>query len=129
MLVRRLAVAFALSPLGKPFLARAAAGYSGAELAALCREAGLQAIRRGLARGLAAHQLVVSGSDLHRALASLRAKMNRAESQAANGIVSSVPFGLAVLLSAVSMKLPPGVSANSIKIYICAYHAVNSPGT
>ena len=29
-------------------LAQATAGYSGAELAALCREAGLQAIRRGL---------------------------------------------------------------------------------
>jgi SpoVK/Ycf46/Vps4 family AAA+-type ATPase len=32
-------------------LAEATAGYSGAELAAVCREAGLQAICRGLAKG------------------------------------------------------------------------------
>jgi transitional endoplasmic reticulum ATPase len=55
-------------------LAQATAGYSGAELAALCREAGLLAIRKGLARGLAAHQLVVCRQDLHHALAALRAK-------------------------------------------------------
>jgi transitional endoplasmic reticulum ATPase len=61
-------------------LAEATAGYSGAELAALCREAGLQAIRRGLARGLAAHQLGVSGSDLHQALAALRSKRFHSES-------------------------------------------------
>jgi transitional endoplasmic reticulum ATPase len=55
-------------------LAEATAGYSGADLAALCREAGLQAIRRGLARGLAAHQLRVSSQDLHHAFDALRAK-------------------------------------------------------
>jgi transitional endoplasmic reticulum ATPase len=55
-------------------LAQATAGYSGAELAALCREAGLQAIRRGLARGLAAHHLFVSRQDLQQALVALRAK-------------------------------------------------------
>jgi transitional endoplasmic reticulum ATPase len=55
-------------------LAQATADYSGAELAALCRESGLQAIRRGLACGMAAHRLVISRSDLHQAQASLRAK-------------------------------------------------------
>jgi AAA+ superfamily predicted ATPase len=60
--------------LGIESLAEATAGHSGAELAALCREAGLQAIRKGLARGLAAHQLVVSRQDLTCALAALRAK-------------------------------------------------------
>jgi AAA+ superfamily predicted ATPase len=55
-------------------LAEATAGYSGAELAALCREAGLQAIRRGLARGLAAQHLFVSRQDLQQALSALRAK-------------------------------------------------------
>jgi ATP-dependent 26S proteasome regulatory subunit len=60
--------------LGNESLAEATAGYSGAELAALCREAGLLAIRKGLARGLAAHQLVVSRQDLTCALAALPAK-------------------------------------------------------
>jgi transitional endoplasmic reticulum ATPase len=55
-------------------LAETTAGYSGAELAALCREAGLLAIRRGLACGLPAHQLAVSSLDLHHALAALSAK-------------------------------------------------------
>jgi transitional endoplasmic reticulum ATPase len=55
-------------------LAEATAGYSGAELAALCREAGLQAIRRGLGRGLAAHHLFVSRQDLQQALTALRVK-------------------------------------------------------
>jgi SpoVK/Ycf46/Vps4 family AAA+-type ATPase len=60
--------------LGIETLAEATAGYSGAELAALGREAGLQAIRRGLARGLAAHHLAISNQDLQHALAALRAK-------------------------------------------------------
>jgi ATP-dependent 26S proteasome regulatory subunit len=60
--------------LGIEALAEATAGYSGAELAALCREAGLQAIGRGLACGLAADQLVVCRQDLTAALAALRAK-------------------------------------------------------
>jgi SpoVK/Ycf46/Vps4 family AAA+-type ATPase len=55
-------------------LAEATAGYSGAELAALGRESGLQAIRRGLARDLAAPHLFVSGQDLQQTLAALRAK-------------------------------------------------------
>jgi len=55
-------------------LAEATAGCSGAELAALCREAGLHAIQRGLAQGIAAPQLVVSGQDLRHALAALGAK-------------------------------------------------------
>jgi AAA+ superfamily predicted ATPase len=60
-------------------LAEATAGHSGAELAALCREAGLQAIRRGLASGLPAHQLSVSRQDLHQALAALRIKRFHSE--------------------------------------------------
>jgi transitional endoplasmic reticulum ATPase len=68
-------------------LAEATAGYSGAELAALCREAGLQAIRRGLARGLAAHQLSVSGEDLLDALASLRAKRFAPSPQPQNSLL------------------------------------------
>jgi ATP-dependent 26S proteasome regulatory subunit len=65
--------------LGIEALADATAGYSGAELAALCREAGLQAIRRALARGLPPHRIVVSGQDLHHALAALREKRYPAE--------------------------------------------------
>src|SRR5262249_17690746 len=61
-------------------LAEATAGYSGAELAALCREAGLQAIRRGLACGLAAHQVYVCGKDLSLAFAALMAKRLHPES-------------------------------------------------
>src|SRR5258708_4267886 len=60
-------------PLRMQALAEATAGYSGAELAALCREAGLQAIRRGLARGLAAQHLFVSRPDLPPALSALPA--------------------------------------------------------
>jgi len=55
-------------------LAEATAGFSGAELAGLCREAGLHAIHRGLTQGIAARQLVVSGQDLSHALAAFRAK-------------------------------------------------------
>ena len=49
-------------------------GFSGAELAALCREAGIQAIRRGISQGLAATRLVVTQQDVREALQSLRAK-------------------------------------------------------
>jgi transitional endoplasmic reticulum ATPase len=49
-------------------------GFSGAELAALCREAGMQAIQRGLAHSIAARRLVVTRQDVCRALAGLRAK-------------------------------------------------------
>jgi ATP-dependent 26S proteasome regulatory subunit len=49
-------------------------GYSGAELAALCREAGLQAIRRGLARDVPANRLMVRHQDMQAALKALQAK-------------------------------------------------------
>jgi ATP-dependent 26S proteasome regulatory subunit len=55
-------------------LAEATAGYSGAELAAVCREAGLQAICRGLTQGLAPHQVFVCHQDVSGALAALRSK-------------------------------------------------------
>jgi AAA+ superfamily predicted ATPase len=55
-------------------LAKATTGFSGAELAALCREAGMHAIRRGIASGLAAPRLVVTRADVHQALQTLRAK-------------------------------------------------------
>jgi AAA+ superfamily predicted ATPase len=55
-------------------LAEATEGFSGAELAALCREAGLHAIQRGLAQGIPARRLVISGSDLRHALVALRSK-------------------------------------------------------
>ncbi|HEV3446383.1 MAG TPA: AAA family ATPase [Gemmataceae bacterium] len=55
-------------------LAKATTGFSGAELAALCREAGIHAIRRGIASGLAAPRLVVTRADVHQALQTLRAK-------------------------------------------------------
>jgi transitional endoplasmic reticulum ATPase len=48
--------------------------YSGAELAALCREAGLQAIQRGLARGIPANRLMVRHQDMKSALMALQAK-------------------------------------------------------
>jgi transitional endoplasmic reticulum ATPase len=49
-------------------------GYSGAELAALCREAGLQAIQRGLAKNVPANRLVVRRQDMQAALHALHAK-------------------------------------------------------
>jgi AAA+ superfamily predicted ATPase len=49
-------------------------GFSGAELAALGREAGMQAIQRGLARCIPARRLVVTRQDVGCALAGLRAK-------------------------------------------------------
>jgi transitional endoplasmic reticulum ATPase len=58
-------------------LAAATAGYSGAELAGLCREAGLQAIRRGLAQGIAASRLAVGRADVRDALVAFRAKRVR----------------------------------------------------
>jgi transitional endoplasmic reticulum ATPase len=56
-------------------------GYSGAELAALCREAGLQAIQRGLARGVPANRLVVKRQDMSAALEALQAKRVNLESR------------------------------------------------
>jgi ATP-dependent 26S proteasome regulatory subunit len=55
-------------------LAEVTEGSSGAELAALCREAGLHAIQRGLAKGIPARKLVITGSDLRYALVALRTK-------------------------------------------------------
>ena len=55
-------------------LAQATAGYSGTELAAVCREAGHQAIGRGLERRLAPHHVFVCYQDLNRALAALESK-------------------------------------------------------
>jgi transitional endoplasmic reticulum ATPase len=56
-------------------------GYSGAELAALCREAGLQTIQRGLARGIPANRLVVKRQDMSAALEALQAKRVNLESR------------------------------------------------
>ena len=56
-------------------------GYSGAELAALCREAGLQAIQRGLATGIPANRLVVKRQDMSAALEALQAKRVNLESR------------------------------------------------
>jgi AAA+ superfamily predicted ATPase len=55
-------------------LAEATAGYSGAELAAVCREAGLQTMGRGLTKGLAPHQVHVCRQDVNRALEALKSK-------------------------------------------------------
>jgi transitional endoplasmic reticulum ATPase len=56
-------------------------GYSGAELAALCREAGLQAIQRALAGGVPANRLVVKRQDMQAALKALQAKRVNLESR------------------------------------------------
>jgi hypothetical protein len=55
-------------------LAEATAGSSGAELAGLCRESGLDAIQWTLAQGIAARQVVVCGQDLRHAFAAFWAK-------------------------------------------------------
>jgi transitional endoplasmic reticulum ATPase len=62
-------------------LVRETDGYSGAELAALCREAGLQAIQRGIARGVPANRLVVKRQDMSAALQALLAKRVNLESR------------------------------------------------
>jgi transitional endoplasmic reticulum ATPase len=49
-------------------------GFSGAELAGLCREAGLQAIQRGLAGGIPSQRLTVGRQDLRAALNAFQAK-------------------------------------------------------
>jgi transitional endoplasmic reticulum ATPase len=54
-------------------LAAETEGFSGAELAALCREAGLVAIHRGLARGLTPEQVAITPSDVQEAFVALRA--------------------------------------------------------
>jgi transitional endoplasmic reticulum ATPase len=55
-------------------LAEATEDFSGAELAALCREAGLVAIHRGLASAIPAERLAVTRQDLQQALLAFRAK-------------------------------------------------------
>jgi SpoVK/Ycf46/Vps4 family AAA+-type ATPase len=50
------------------------AGFSGADLASLCREAGLRVITRGLALGIPAARLAVGLRDLEGALEALQAK-------------------------------------------------------
>jgi transitional endoplasmic reticulum ATPase len=56
------------------WVVRRTEGFSGAELAALCREAGLRVIMRGLARGIPAARLAVGLRDLEAALETLQAK-------------------------------------------------------
>jgi ATP-dependent 26S proteasome regulatory subunit len=57
----------------EPFVEQTA-GFSGAELAGLCREAGLMAIQRGITQAIPPSQLAVTRLDLKQALQSLRAK-------------------------------------------------------
>jgi transitional endoplasmic reticulum ATPase len=64
-------------------------GFSGAELAALCREAGLRVITRGLALGIPAARLAVGLGDLETALEALQAK--RVDGQA---LLQQVAAGL-----------------------------------
>jgi ATP-dependent 26S proteasome regulatory subunit len=54
--------------------ARETAGFSGADLAALCREAGLVAIHRGITEETAAEELVITQDDLTAALVAIRHK-------------------------------------------------------
>jgi transitional endoplasmic reticulum ATPase len=61
-----------LPGVGLQDLVEETAGFSGAELAALCREAGLTAIKRGLAEGIPPDSLTVSSRDLCQALEALR---------------------------------------------------------
>jgi len=49
-------------------------GFSGAELAGVCREAGTQAILRGLASGTLPNDVSVSQDDLYAALEAWRSK-------------------------------------------------------
>jgi transitional endoplasmic reticulum ATPase len=60
------------------WLVEQTAGFSGAELAALCREAGLVAVLRGIAGRIAPSQLRVTRSDLKLALQAWRAKRTAA---------------------------------------------------
>jgi transitional endoplasmic reticulum ATPase len=65
-------------------------GFSGAELAALCREAGMQAIQRGLARSITPRRLVVTRQDVGRALTALRTfrreALERVEAETPGGL-------------------------------------------
>src|SRR5262249_23847389 len=60
-------------------LAEATAGYSGAELTAVCREAGPQAIGRRPERRMAPHQVFVCRQDVNRALTALKSRRFRRE--------------------------------------------------
>ena len=55
-------------------LAAVTEGFSGAELAAVLREAGLRAIERALAAAIPPEALVVEAADLEAALAAFRRK-------------------------------------------------------
>ena len=52
-------------------------GYSGADLAGLCREAAMQAILRGLAAGIPAADMMVAQDDLQAAFEAWRSKRTR----------------------------------------------------
>ena len=52
-------------------------GFSGADLAGLCREAGTQAILRGLAAGIPAADMMVAQDDLQAAFEAWRSKRTR----------------------------------------------------
>ncbi len=56
------------------WLADSTEGWSGAELAALCREAGLVAIKRAVRAGVAAESVLISDEDLRSAFAELGTK-------------------------------------------------------
>jgi transitional endoplasmic reticulum ATPase len=49
-------------------------GFSGAALAALCREAGLAAIRRGMSKGTPPKNTAIYQEDLHAAVQAMRTK-------------------------------------------------------
>jgi len=55
-------------------VARQTDGFSGAELAALCREAGLAAIHRGLSRGIGPGELLVTYVDIAAGLEAIKRK-------------------------------------------------------
>ena len=54
-------------------VATATEGFSGAELASLCREAGLNAIRRAVSKNLSPSELAVSRLDVFGAIDALKA--------------------------------------------------------
>ncbi len=58
-------------------IAKATDGFSGADLAAVCREAGLTAIQRGLRDGIPAAELLIDQEDLMLGLAAIRKKRLR----------------------------------------------------
>ena len=61
-------------------LANETEGFSGADLAAICREAGLIAIRRGLGKGIPADSLVMTRDDIYAALDEISLKRSPGDS-------------------------------------------------